>query len=132
MKFRFSKKYFLFFLTVLIVETFIALFIKSQTIRGTVGDLLVVVLIYYFIQAFFAADKAKTIIVVGVLAVLVEFTQAFHLAEKLGVGDNPFFTAILGTTFDVNDLWAYVAGCAMVYILEFSNENPRPRKRKLF
>ena len=132
MKFRFSKKYFLFLLAVLIVETLIALFIKNQTIRGTVGDLLVVVLIYCFIQAFFAADKAKTIIAVGVLAVLVEFTQAFDLAEKLGVGDNPLFTAILGTTFDVNDIWAYVAGCAMVYILEFSNENPRPRKRKLF
>lgn len=130
--FRFDKKYGLIFLAILIVEIIIALFVKNPIIRGSVGDVLVVILIYCFIQTFFAWDKKKTIIGVGVFAILIEISQAFNLVEKLGLQDNKFASTVIGTTFDMNDIWAYVAGCALVYMLEFSNENKKPKKRKLF
>lgn len=130
--FRFDKKYGLIFLALLIVEIIIALFIKNPMIRGSVGDILVVILIYCFIQTFFNFDKAKTIVGVGIFAILLEIAQGFNLVEKLGLQDNKFASTIIGTTFDMNDIWAYIAGCALVYMLEFSNENTRPKKRKLF
>jgi len=130
--FRFDKKYGLIFLALLIVEIIIALFIKNPMIRGSVGDILVVILIYCFIQTFFNFDKAKTIIGVGIFAILLEIAQGFNLVEKLGLQDNKFASTVIGTTFDMNDIWAYIAGCALVYMLEFSNENTRPKKRKLF
>lgn len=130
--FRFDKKYGLIFLAILIVEIIIALFVKNPMIRGSVGDILVVILIYCFIQTFFNFDKAKTIIGVGIFAILLEISQAFNLVQKLGLQDNKFTSTVIGTTFDMNDIWAYVAGCALVYMLELSNENTRPKKRKLF
>lgn len=130
MKFRFDKKYFLYFLGLLIVEILIALFIQNETIRGAIGDVLVVILIYCFLQAFFQMDKKKTIIGVGIFALLVEISQAFKLVEKLNLQDNKFFSTVLGTTFDLNDIWAYLAGCAVVWMLEFYDDDSRPKKKK--
>ncbi|MBA5629112.1 ribosomal maturation YjgA family protein [Moheibacter lacus] len=128
--FRFDKKYALYFLGLLIVEILIALFIKNEIIRGAIGDVLVVILIYCFIQTFFAVDKKKTIIGVGIFALLVEVAQAFKIIEKLNLQDNKFFSTVIGTTFDLNDIWAYVAGCALVWMLEFYDDDSRPKKRK--
>ncbi len=130
MKFRFDKKYFLFFLGLLIVEILIALFVENPMIRGSVGDVLVVILIYCFIQAFFQINKKKTIIGVGIFALLVEISQAFQLVEKLNLQDSKFFSTVLGTTFDLNDIWAYLAGCAVVWMLEFYDDDSRPKKKK--
>lgn len=130
MKFRFDKKYFLYFLGLLIVEILIALFVENPMIRGSVGDVLVVILIYCFIQAFFQINKKKTIIGVGIFALLVEISQAFHLVEKLNLQDSKFFSTVLGTTFDLNDIWAYLAGCAVVWMLEFYDDDSRPKKKK--
>ena len=130
MKFRFDKKYFLYFLGLLIVEILIALFIQNETIRGAIGDVLVVILIYCFLQAFFQMEKKKTIIGVGIFALLVEISQAFKLIEKLQLHESKFFTTVLGTTFDLNDIWAYLAGCAVVWMLEFYDDDSRPKKKK--
>ena len=130
MKFRFDKKYFLYFLGLLIVEILIALFVENPMIRGSVGDVLVVILIYCFIQAFFQINKKKTIIGVGIFALLVEISQAFQVVEKLNLQDNKFFSTVLGTTFDLNDIWAYLAGCAVVWMLEFYDDDSRPKKKK--
>lgn len=130
MNFRFDKKYFLYFLGLLIVEILIALFVENPMIRGSVGDVLVVILIYCFIQAFFQINKKKTIIGVGIFALLVEISQAFQVVEKLNLQDNKFFATVLGTTFDLNDVWAYLAGCAVVWMLEFYDDESRPKKKK--
>ncbi|NLN34181.1 MAG: DUF2809 domain-containing protein [Flavobacteriaceae bacterium] len=130
MKFRFDKKYFLYFLGLLIVEILIALFVENPTIRGAIGDVLVVILIYCFIQAFFQINKKKTIIGVGIFALLVEISQAFQVVEKLNLQNSKFFATVLGTTFDLNDVWAYLAGCAVVWMLEFYDDESRPKKKK--
>ena len=130
MKFRFHKKYALYFLGLLIVEILIALYATNETVRGSIGDLLVVILIYCFIQAFFEVNKTKTIIGVGIFAILVEILQAMNMVEKLNLQDNKIMSTILGTTFDLNDIWSYIAGCAIVYMLENYDQNERPRKKK--
>lgn len=128
--FRFDKKYAIYSAILLAIEICIALFVKNETIRGSIGDVLVVILIYCFIQAFFNLDKKKTIIGVGIFALLVEISQAFELVEKLGLQNNKFASTIIGTSFDVNDIWAYLAGGAIVWMLEFYDDNSRPKKKK--
>lgn len=132
MKFRFHKTYGLIFAALLAVEILIAIFVENETIRGSFGDVLVVALIYCFIQTFLNLNRLKTIVGVGVFAILIEVLQAFNFVERLNLQDNKLASTVLGTTFDMNDIWAYVAGCALIYMLEFSNENPRPKRRKLF
>ena len=114
------------------VEILIALFIKNPVIRGSLGDVLVVILIYCFIQSFLSVDKLKTIIGVGLFAIAIEISQAFDLVEKLNLQDNKWISIALGRTFDFNDLWAYIAGCGVIYLLEFHEDKSRPKKRKLF
>ncbi|MFV0304652.1 MAG: DUF2809 domain-containing protein [Moheibacter sp.] len=132
MKLQFSLKYFLLFLGLLIVEILIALFVKNEIIRGSFGDILVVILIYCFVQSFFNFDKKKTIIGVGIFAILIEIGQAFNLVEILNLQHNKIASTIIGNTFDISDIWSYVAGCAVIYLLEFSNDMQRPKKKKLF
>jgi hypothetical protein len=132
MKFRFHKIYALLFVVLLIIEILIVLYAKDEMLRGFVGDILVVGLIYCFILMLFDINKKKTIIGIGVFALLVEISQAFHLVEKLGFQDNKIISTIMGTNFDFNDIWAYAAGCALIWILEFYDEKPTKRRRKLF
>ena len=101
-------------------------------LRGFVGDVLVIGLIYCFILMLFEINKKKTIIGIGVFALLVEFSQAIHLVEKLGFEDNKFISTVLGNHFDLNDIWAYVAGGALIWILEFYDEKPTKRRRNFF
>lgn len=130
---RFDKKYFAYFLLLLIVEIAIAFWVENPVIRGNLGDVLVVILLYCLIQSFFHFNKKKTIIGIGVFAILIEISQAFQLLEKLNLQENSFAKIVLGNTFDFNDIWAYVIGCVIVYFLEFYDDNSQPRrKKKLF
>lgn len=132
MKFRFDKKYAILFTILLAVAIIVFAIVENTVFKRMAGNVLIIALIYSFIQALYNFEKAKTIITIGIIALLIEISQAFDLPEKLGIQNNPVFTTIFGATFDVNDLWAYIAGCAVVYMLEFSNENKRPKKRKFF
>src|SRR5690606_32378606 len=130
MKFRFDKKYAFYFAVLLIAEILIALFVENPNLRGSIGDVLVVILIYCFIQTFLELNKKKTIIGVGIFAVLMEISQAFDLVERLNLTENTLFATILGTTFDLNDIWAYLAGCSIIWMLEFYDDDSRPKKKK--
>ena len=132
MKFQFDKKYAILF-TVLLALTIIVFAVVENTVfKRMTGNLLIIALIYSFVQALYNFNKTKAIITIGLIMLLIEISQAFDVPEKMGIQDNPLFTVVFGATFDINDLWAFVAGCAVVYLLEFSNENKRPTKRKLF
>lgn len=130
MKFRFHKKYFLYFVLLLLTEIGIALWIENPTIRGNIGDVLVVILLYCLVQSFFELDKKLTIYGVGIFAVLVEIAQAFNLVEILGLQDYALARTVLGTTFDFNDIWSYLIGCVIIYFLEFYDEGGKMRKKK--
>lgn len=130
MKFRFEIKYFLIFSLILLSEILIAVYAKDETLRGFVGDVLVVILIYSLILSFFEVNKKKTLIWIALFAILVEISQAFHLVEKLGLGSNKFFSILLGNHFDANDILAYISGCIIIYLLEFYEDGSKPRKKK--
>lgn len=121
MRLRFSKKYFLVFALVLLVEVYIALFVNDRIIRPFIGDVLVVVLIYAFIRMLFAVQYPYRL-AVGVLlfAYLVEVGQYFNLVSLLGLADSKFATIVVGTAFDWRDLLAYTVGFMLIIIVDVS------------
>ncbi len=96
----------------------IALFVHDNFIRPYAGDLLVVILIYCFIKAFFTTPVMKTAIAVLLFACLIEILQYFNLADKLGLQHSNVARTIIGSSFDWKDLAAYVAGTLLLLAIE--------------
>ncbi len=118
MKLRFNTNYFYSFLIVLIIEVMIALFIKGNLIRGFVGDVLVVVLIYCFIKSFVRYEIRFLPLYIFIFATLIEIGQYFNFVALLGLENNRVASIILGATFDVVDIFAYFSGCFVIYVFE--------------
>ena len=117
--FRFSKRYFLAFLIIFVIEVCIALFIRDKFIRPYLGDVLVVVLLYCFLRSF-VTIKARTA-AAGVLlfALVIETLQYFLAVELLGLQGNKIAATVLGSQFDWKDVLAYIVG--IIAVLYFDN-----------
>lgn len=115
---RFNKTYFLLTILLFCTEVFIALFVHDNFIRPYFGDVLVVILIYCFIQTFFNLSKTKTAIYVLLFAFLVETLQYFNFISFLGLENNRLAKTVIGNSFSFHDLLAYVAGIIIVLGVE--------------
>lgn len=87
----------------------------SGFIRYTIGDLLVVLLIYAVVRVVLP-DRPKPLwLALGVLlfAFCVELSQYFGLIGLLGLGGERLAHLTIGSTFDWGDMVAYTVGCAL-------------------
>lgn len=109
--------YLLTFLTLTAVETLIALFVHDTFIRPYLGDVIVVIDVYCLMRIFIPKKGRLLPLYVFLLAAVVEVAQLFHPAELLGLHGR-FFQILLGSTFDVSDLFSYLAGCALLAVWE--------------
>lgn len=103
---------------IFLVELLIALFVQDNFIRPYVGDMLVVVLIYTFLRILFPEKPRLLPLYVFLFAALVEGLQAIRIVELLGLGDNRFFSVLIGTTFDLKDIACYGVGCVLLGVWE--------------
>lgn len=106
------------FVICFIVELLIAVFVHDQWIRPYVGDILVVVLIYYFIRIFLPKGIRLLPLYVFLFAAAVEISQYFGLVDMLGPGQYTVIRIILGSTFDLVDLICYGVGCLLLGFME--------------
>ena len=96
----------------------IALFAKNSFIRNSLGDILVVLLIYCMIKSFIR-NKIKLLwFYIFIFASLVEIGQYFHLIDLLGLSECKIARIVIGTTFDIKDIVCYLAGCIGIWIYE--------------
>ena len=51
---------------------------------------------------------------VFLFAALVEGLQAVHIVELLGLSVYPFFSILIGATFDGKDIICYAVGCILL------------------
>ncbi len=116
-------KYLLLFIVFLLIEVFIALFVNDRFIRPYLGDVLVVVVIYYFVRIFVTDRIAILPLLIFIFAAAVEILQYFNLVERLGFTDNIFMRVLIGSVFDVKDILCYGVGCVFLGVMEW-------RKRK--
>ena len=124
---RFNLYYAVWFGILLGVELGIALFVDDKFIRPYMGDVLVVILIYALVRAFFKVAIIPAALGVLVFAFGVEILQYFKLVEWLGWESSAIARTVIGTTFSGEDLVAYTVG---VGILLGSEKLIGPHKRE--
>lgn len=115
---RFKPYYFAWSIFLFLVELCIALFVNDAFIRPYVGDVLVVILIYAMVRAFFKVAILPTAIGVLLFAFVVETLQYFKIVEILGLASSAIARTIIGTTFVWEDLVAYMVGVLILLSLE--------------
>ncbi len=117
---RNSKKvYFISFLVLLFIEVCIALWIKDDFIRPYLGDFLVVILIYSFLMFISNSTVVQGLLIVLLFSFAVEFFQLINIVKVLQYQPPKIVIIILGSSFSVLDLIAYVIGIIFTGVLEF-------------
>lgn len=117
-KFRFNFNAFIIFLIIFIAEVIIALLIKDAFIRPYGGDVLVVMLMYYFAKTFVQTKPLYIIIAVVSFAYLIEIGQYFHLVELLNMQDNKIMRIVIGSSFSWGDMICYTIGGIICYFID--------------
>ncbi len=119
MKLKFNKTYALITLLLFLTEVCIAVYLKTGFIRHTVGDFLVVILMYSFFKIFIEDNHFKIAISVLAFAFVIEFLQLSNYLKLFNLQDNYFAKLILGSSFHASDLVAYTLGIITVIALEY-------------
>jgi Protein of unknown function (DUF2809) len=114
--FRFHRTSFTWFALLFAMVVMIALFFRDDWIRPLLGDVLIVMVIAYWIHAFVAVSMPKIAIGTLVFAYTVELLQFLNLIDRLGWRDSQLAHLTIGSTFDWRDLIAYTLGIALVLI----------------
>ena len=108
--------YFGIFLLLLIIEVLIALFVHDRFVRPYIGDVLVVMVLYFLVRVFLPEGCKWLPFIIFILATGVEFLQYFNLVELLGLSDNRFMRTVLGAVFDFKDIVCYGVGCIVLQL----------------
>lgn len=116
--FRFDRKSFLIAAILFIIEVLIALYITDNFVRPYVGDVLVVILIYYFVKAFFRIPVWPLAIGTLLFAYLIEMLQYFQFVKLIGLEHSRLANVVLGNYFAWEDMIAYTVGIAIVLVTE--------------
>ena len=98
------------FLLLLAVEIMIGMYVHDSFVRPYVGDMLVVILLWALVRIWLSAA-------VYIFSVIVELTQLIPLVDLLGI-KNHLVRVLMGTTFVVEDLFAYATGCAVTAVVD--------------
>ncbi|MFK8060601.1 MAG: DUF2809 domain-containing protein [Polaribacter sp.] len=113
----FNKKYFICFIIIFITEIAIAKY-ATGFLRHTIGDVLAVILLYCFIKGFFKISIYKTAIIVLIIAFVIEFLQLSGLQHMYPKRAENYLKIILGTSFSIGDLIAYIIGTIIILVFE--------------
>lgn len=120
--FKFDYKNLLIAILIFIVEVLIATKFKDWFfVRAYLGDVFVVMLMYYFIKAFFDFNPTKLITGIFIFSCLIEFAQYFHFGELMGFKDNRMMMIVLGNSFSWLDILCYFAGCLILFLISKIN-----------
>lgn len=93
-------------------------FNNNQFVRGFIGDMIVISLIYFLGKTIYDFHAMKLAVFTLVLAFSIEFLQYLRINAFLGLEHNIMARLILGSVFDPYDLIAYSIGAVFVYIID--------------
>lgn len=96
----------------------IALYSKSQFIRGYLGDFLVVVMLYTFAQGVLKTKVKPVALSVFGFAIIIETLQLLNLPKMMGLESSSIAQAILGSTFDWGDMLMYSLAVVAIIFTE--------------
>ena len=110
-----KRNLFLAILHFLICLIIVKVFRYSGFIRGFLGDVFFMGLMFYSLKAIYDFNKEKLLLNLLFLAYIVEISQYFKILEYLNLSNNAFLKLLFGATFDVMDLIAYTIGTFLVW-----------------
>ena len=110
--------YAILFLLLLGTEILIGLYVHDTFVRPYLGDVLVVIAIYFFIRIFIPDGLRLLPLYIFLFAVLIECMQRFDILGTLGLSGNQFLKVVLGSSFDGKDIICYACGCVLPGIWE--------------
>ena len=111
-------QYFILAICVFLIEVAIAKFVPSDNfIRSSLGDFLVVILIYSAMKSVINFDAKELAVAVFIFAVGIEVGQYFHLIDVLGI-ENRILRIALGNTFSWQDILMYLLGCNIIFAVD--------------
>jgi hypothetical protein len=113
-----NKTYLLTTILLLLTEIVIAKYVHDDFVRPFFGDFLVVILIYSFIKIFVKIPVLKAAILVLLFAFTIETLQYFRIVEVLGLAKNRFWSTVIGTAFSWGDMLAYTLGIGSIIVFE--------------
>ncbi|MEC3876531.1 ribosomal maturation YjgA family protein [Chryseobacterium salviniae] len=118
-KLKFSLTYFLISLVIFIIEVLIAtIFSKIFFVRAYLGDVFVVMLLFTLVKSFIIIKNNYNLILgIFLFSCLVEWTQYFHIAEKLELQPGSIMYIIIGNSFSWIDIICYAAGCLLLFLV---------------
>ncbi|MFV0576889.1 MAG: DUF2809 domain-containing protein [Vibrio sp.] len=128
-KLRFSWQYSIKSLCCLAILILIALYVRDTIIRPYIGDVLVIVWVYFCLATLIQAPVKLLAIASVLIGFIVEFAQYFHLAETLNLEPNSALHVILGATFDTHDLMAYTLGGICCWAIEKLLQKKSPKEK---
>lgn len=100
------------------ILVFIAFFIRDAFIRPFLGDVLVVVFLYFFACIWWRSSKSTLAILTLIFAFLVELAQYFQVVDLIGLAGNRVAEIVIGTTFSWGDMLAYIVGVGLAYAID--------------
>ena len=112
--------YFQGFVLLFVIEVLIASFVTDSFIRPYLGDFLVVILIYCFLMAISRISVIKGLIIVLLFSFSVEFFQLINIVKVLQYQPPKIVMIVLGSSFSVWDLMAYMLGILFSGIIEYA------------
>lgn len=115
---RFNIRYFLLTILLFVIEVLIALYSNDSILRAYIGDVLVVILIYCFVQSFFNTPVLITAIAVLIFSYVIETLQYLNIVEILGLQHSTLAKTVIGTSFSWIDILSYTAGILLVILAE--------------
>lgn len=103
---------------IFLVEAGIALFVNDAFVRPYGGDVLAVALVYCLLRAAAPLGSSSALAATLLIAGAVELAQLLNLLDATGLRANAVVRTVLGGSFDVLDLAAYLAGALLVALVE--------------
>lgn len=85
-------------------------------VRGSLGDVLAVILAYCGLRGVLALPPRWACVLAVAIGCLIEGLQALHLADRLGLRPGSAAYIALGNTATVHDLLMYLVGGGVAYI----------------
>jgi hypothetical protein len=115
---RLRPLYYLIALLILLTEIAIAKGIAGNAfIRGSVGDILVIVLIYALLRGNSNPPKTSGLFAI-LIGFIVEGLQYIHLVDLLGLQKGSILYIVIGNTFSPSDLLMYFIGGMLAFSLD--------------
>ena len=112
-----KNKYFIWFIITFLLEVMIALYIQNNIIRNYIGDILIIICIYFLAKMIFKNKIKNLSLYILILGVFVEIMQYFNVMKNIA-GNNKILKIILGSTFDIKDIICYIIGFYIIKLYE--------------